>query len=325
MAAASTSPRTALVLGAGVIGLASAWRLREAGYAVTIWTRDDPLTTTSSVAGAIWYPFLAEPRRRVLDWSGATFTRLTELAREPHSGVRLQRVVEVFADEPDLWWREAVPAGAIERLAAADVPAPYGAAVALDAPVCDVPVHLPWLLGEVQRRGVAIERRAVASLDEGFEVADVVVNCTGLGAAELCADAELRPVRGQLLWCDGLAVPHAWIDDTTDVPGYAVPRSGGVVLGGTAQHGDGSREPRACDTESILAGARRAFPGLSRDDVTGVRVGLRPFRSSVRLGVEPRGDGHLLVHNYGHGGSGYTLAWGCADEVVSLVTAHAAR
>jgi D-amino-acid oxidase len=47
-------------------------------------------------------------------------------------------------------------------------------------------------------------------------------------------------------------------------------------------------------------------------------VGLRPGRSTVRLEAEPRGDG-LIVHDYGHGGAGVTLSWGCAEEVVALV------
>jgi D-amino-acid oxidase len=47
------------------------------------------------------------------------------------------------------------------------------------------------------------------------------------------------------------------------------------------------------------------------------RAGLRPFRPSVRLEhdrEEPR-----IVHNYGHGGAGYTLCWGCSQEVVRLL------
>jgi D-amino-acid oxidase len=43
----------------------------------------------------------------------------------------------------------------------------------------------------------------------------------------------------------------------------------------------------------------------------------------VRLEAEERGAG-TVVHCYGHGGAGVTLAWGCAEEVVELVTGAAA-
>ncbi|MDP9383942.1 MAG: hypothetical protein M3P50_01680, partial [Actinomycetota bacterium] len=46
-----------------------------------------------------------------------------------------------------------------------------------------------------------------------------------------------------------------------------------------------------------------------------IRAGLRPVREGgVRLEAEPLGDG-LVIHDYGHGGAGWTLAWGCALEV----------
>jgi D-amino-acid oxidase len=41
------------------------------------------------------------------------------------------------------------------------------------------------------------------------------------------------------------------------------------------------------------------------------RVGFRPTRPEIR--VEREGD---VIHNYGHGGSGLTLSWGCAREVL---------
>jgi D-amino-acid oxidase len=62
------------------------------------------------------------------------------------------------------------------------------------------------------------------------------------------------------------------------------------------------------------------LPALAAAEVDAaepVRVGLRPFRrGGVRLGREP---GRRLVHNYGHGGSGVTLSWGCALEAAELV------
>ena len=51
------------------------------------------------------------------------------------------------------------------------------------------------------------------------------------------------------------------------------------------------------------------------------RVGLRPFRKSgVRLEKEKLRDGRLVIHNYGHGGSGFTLSWGCGENVLQIAT-----
>lgn len=53
-------------------------------------------------------------------------------------------------------------------------------------------------------------------------------------------------------------------------------------------------------------------------------VGLRPGRSSVRLEIEQYPINHKIVniiHNYGHGGCGVTLCFGCAAEAVELVEA----
>jgi glycine/D-amino acid oxidase-like deaminating enzyme len=72
--------------------------------------------------------------------------------------------------------------------------------------------------------------------------------------------------------------------------------------------------------------------GGTRDDVTVVRtwVGLRPLRpGGVRLEAMPlrRRDGRhrVVVHNYGHGGSGLTLHWGCALDAAALVKHVAGR
>lgn len=63
-----------------------------------------------------------------------------------------------------------------------------------------------------------------------------------------------------------------------------------------------------------------AFAALTADDIVSVGCGLRPVRSAVRLEVERPAPQRLLIHNYGHGGAGITLSWGCATEVVALLT-----
>lgn len=306
----------AIVVGCGVIGIASALRLRDAGFEVEIWARELPEETTSAVAGAIWYPFLAEPRDRVRSWSAATFAELQSLAERPETGVHMREVVEVFDDaDPDLWWADAVPSATLLR--GADVPHGHAAAVRANVPVCDVPHHLRWLRDELDHRGVEVVRRTVTSLDEPLAVAPLVVNCTGLGARELCGDDELQAVRGQVLRMTGASVDAAWIDDTTPRPRYVIPRDGDLVVGGTAQPGDERTDPDPNETERILADAVAAFPQLCDAEVVDVRVGMRPYRSTVRLEREECSSGSV-VHNYGHGGSGYTVCWGCADEVASL-------
>jgi len=52
------------------------------------------------------------------------------------------------------------------------------------------------------------------------------------------------------------------------------------------------------------------------DRIFRITVCLRPFRAAgPRQDVERVGD-KLVVHNYGHGGSGWSLSWGSADVVV---------
>lgn len=307
-----------VVVGAGVVGLAAALQLRERGFAVEVVAAHGPMQGVSGVAGAIWYPFLAEPRERVLGWSRRTFARLSALAADPASGVVLQPVVELFTGPAATpWWAEA--AGPIAWLPPSAVPPPYRAALRVEVPVCDVPRHLPWLLHTAGARGVRFTWTRLASLDEAFTRAPAVVNCTGLAAAALCGDAELKPVRGQVLTVARVPGVGALIDDSEPQPFYVIPRGDELVLGGTAQAGDDRLEVDPADTAAILAGIARRVPALRDPQLRAVRVGLRPWRRTVRLERIDLAGGRRLVHDYGHGGSGFTLAWGCAEEVAALL------
>jgi D-amino-acid oxidase len=306
-----------VVVGAGFLGLSTAVRLLESGRSVAVWTADDPLATTSAVAAAIWYPFLAEPRHRVLGWSAATFRRLAALAGDPASGVRMIEAVQVFAAEPDVWWANAVDE--LRRLPAREVPAGFHAAIAVRVPLGDTSRYLPWLVGQVQQRGGSIERRRLLQLDEATAAAPAVVNCTGLGARELCGDRSLHAVRGQMLTVSKCDVPRALIDDTGARPLYVLPREHDIVLGGTVQDGNEDLTADAATSAAIQRDCVARMPQLAGATVRAVKVGLRPCRPEIRLERQACADGRRLVHCYGHGGSGFTLSWGCADEVIALL------
>jgi D-amino-acid oxidase len=101
---------------------------------------------------------------------------------------------------------------------------------------------------------------------------------------------------------------------------YVFPQPGRLVLGGTAEEDVWSTEPDPAAAEAIVARCAALLPGVAGARVLAHRVGLRPARDAVRLEREPLPDGRLLVHNYGHGGAGVTVAWGCAREAARLAS-----
>lgn len=295
-----------IVVGAGVVGLSCAVRLLEAGHRVDVVARDLPLETTSAVAAALWYPYLALPRDRVTSWSRTSYAVFGALAgTEPASGVRMVLGTEVFATaQADPWWADAVPG--LDR--ETSLPAGYADGWTFTTPVVEMPAYLPWLVGRVAELGGSLTRISLGALPEG---ADLVVNCSGLGARLLGEDRSVEPVRGQVVYVEQVGLDRWWLDG--DGPTYVVPRAHEIVVGGTSEEGEWSRTPDPEAAHEILERGSQLVPELRRARVLRHKVGLRPVRPAVRL--EREGD---VIHCYGHGGSGVTLSWGVAEEVVSL-------
>ncbi len=306
------------VVGAGVVGLSCAVRLLEAGHRVDVVARDLPLETTSAVAAAIWYPYRALPQGRVTAWARSTYAALEAIAdTEPDAGVRMVDGTEVHRrPPPEPWWAEAVPGLARETT----LPAGYGGGWSFRAPVADMSVYLPWLARRVSDLGGTLTRLTLSCLPparaEGADGPDLVVSCAGLGSRLLAGDRSVAPVRGQVVHLRHPDRPGGldrWCIDPAG-PTYVVPRSDVVVVGGTADEGDWSRTPSPATAEELVRRGRALVPELAGCAVVRHRVGLRPVRPAVR--VERVGD---VVHCYGHGGAGVTLAWGTADEVVATL------
>jgi D-amino-acid oxidase len=248
---------------------------------------------------------------------------LGALAGEPSAGVHQShgREVSRAATAPPSW-ADLLPD--LRVLAAAELPAGFSSGWSYTAPSVSMPVYLEYLIRRYQSLGGTVGYATVTSL--ASVDAPVVVNCTGIGARALVPDASLVPVRGQVVVAENPGISEFYIDHGTDgTPDYvyAFPHGEVVILGGTAEEGAADWAPRPEVSARILRDCAAAFPVLRDARVVTERVGLRPCRPEVRLEEEALPGGRVLWHNYGHGGAGVTLSWGCAREITAGVLAGA--
>nr|WP_202551434.1 FAD-dependent oxidoreductase [Streptomyces sp. SID8352] len=303
-------------MGGGVIGLTTAVVLAERGRRVRLWTREPVERTTSAVAGALWWPYRVEPVALARRWALRSLDVYEELAARPgETGVRMVEGVlgETGREEVEGWAAARLPG-----LRAATAGEYAGTGLWARLPLIDMAAHLPWLRARLLAAGGTVESRAVARLSEAD--APVVVNCTGLGARELVPDPSVRPVRGQLVVVENPGI-RTWVVSTDPVSGemaYFFPQPGRLLLGGTAEEDAWSAEPDPAVAAAIVRRCAALRPEIAGARVLEHRVGLRPARDTVRLERRALPDGRVLVHNYGHGGGGITVAWGCAEEAARL-------
>ncbi|MER5181140.1 FAD-dependent oxidoreductase [Streptomyces sp. NPDC002896] len=315
-----------IVVGGGVIGLTTAIVLAEQGRSVRVWTREPAGRTTSAVAGGLWWPYRIEPEAQVGDWSLRSLRIYEELAaRSGETGVRMVEGVQAGTQLDELGdWAAQVPG--LRAARAGEAGAYAGEGLWARLPLIDMPTYLGWLGERLLAAGGSVEERALGQLSEAVDEASVVVNCSGLGARELVADPAVRPVRGQLVVVEnpGITTWFTAADPASHATTYFLPQPYGLLLGGTADEDDWSLEPDPAVAEEIVKRCAQIRPEIAGARVLEHRVGLRPARDAVRLDREILPGGGVLVHNYGHGGAGVTVAWGCAEEAARLVGGAAA-
>ncbi|KAK6955984.1 hypothetical protein Daesc_003631 [Daldinia eschscholtzii] len=221
----------------------------------------------------------------------------------------------------------------------------YGAVDAYEllAPVIDTDKAMVWLTELVESKGANLVTETIrgdlVEIEDGLRArfeADAIVNCTGLQAQELAGDESVYPIRGGLIRVinDGTDFPkiEAALTITADAAHSAneiiflVPRNDNILLIG------GITEPHEWNLDLNLntpiirrmrERCERFLPGLENarvDPEYPFAQGLRPFRGqNVRVERELRRTGSRIVHSYGHGGAGWSLSFGCARDVATLV------
>lgn len=304
--------------------MSTARLLLDNGHRVTLVSGDPLHQTTSHLAAAVWFPTAAGPAEAVARWSAFTFDTLARQAADGVPGVYLRESLVLYRDEADVLppyppWVEAV--GELRRARPDELPPGYPQGLRFVVPLVEMPTYLPQLFESVTRSGAQHVPRRLTALDQVLDLApDIVVNAAGLAAGALAGDDSTFPVRGQIVRVVNPGLSLSVRDEHH--PGgraYVHPRTQDCIVGGTLEVGEWDTTPNADTTAAILERCADIAPELADAHVIESVVGLRPGRREIRLEIDEALLPVPVIHNYGHGGSGITVGWGCATDVASLV------
>lgn len=306
-----------LVLGAGVIGLTTGIRLAEDGHRVRIRSAHEPLATTSALATAMIGPTFAPPEAPERRWEATTVAELTGSPEMP--GVHLCHG-RLIARPPDMTPPLADEIPGFAPCTAGELPPGYQTGFWVTLPLIDMEPYLAHLRQRFLGAGGELEIRPVGSLVEAAGECRRLVNCTGLAARHLVPDQQVTPVRGVKLVVENPGLTTFLMEAPLSSTWAGLhPHGDHVVIGGVAEEGAESAAPDADEAATMLQRCVEIEPRLADAPIIEHRVGARPGRPTIRLEAEVI-EGARCVHNYGHGGIGVTMAWGCAEDAAALVT-----
>ena len=217
-------------------------------------------------------------------------------------------------------------------------------------PVVNAPKMLEHMLSQIEKdekANVDVETGMVyESVDHMIDTAreldcNAVVNCTGLGSQHVLSDSELVGARGILHYYDRENCPRRpeisqmlrhdaiimtedapWGTDT--MPCYMIPRGKDIAVGGSYIEHDTETEVREHETKRLLSNAALLGIDIEKTKPKSTWTGFRPFRSKIRceldqaIASQPQ-RAVKVVHNYGFGGSGWTINVGAAKECTRIL------
>jgi D-amino-acid oxidase len=320
--------KSVAIVGAGISGLTCGVVFAERGFRVAIFAEQIGQQTTSGAAGALWFPYDAEPIAKVIPWALATYKVLVDLTKASRSGVSIIELRQYCRTGgiqiPD--WAHSLGAS-VNSSAPTVIPSEvegsldisvFKSGFSLRVPLMDTTIYLDYLANRFQRAGGSINPGVrLSKLEHVDPKFDLVINCAGIGARELAHDVDLEPHRGQVAIVPKIDHLQCAIVCDDDPLMYAIPRTNDCVFGGTNEVSENLNADPAI-TNAIVSDCARVLK-MEAPRVLRERVGLRPFRKSgVRLEGEKLSDGRTVIHNYGHGGAGFTMSWGCAENVFKL-------
>ncbi|XP_013183809.2 D-amino-acid oxidase [Amyelois transitella] len=318
------------ILGGGVNGFANAVKIKEKfrDFEVVLISKDFSPYTTGDGSGGLWYPYLCgdkTPERILMRWGCETYRLLHKLWLEGGHNVSL--VPMYYLHQRKETYRRPMWASHVfgyHELGPKELQyfskrysSQYVAGEMFTSFVSRPPTIISYLEKRfLELNGKIIHADITSLSDDILKDYDVLINCTGLGARTIVADKTVYPIRGQIA-----RVKAPWLCEVVmdnDRENYILPNADFCVLGGTHQENDYNTHVYIVDSDMVINGCTDIIPSLKNAEVLSEWVGLRPGRNEVRLEAEER-DNKLIIHNYGHGGSGLTLFWGCATDVLAIL------
>ncbi|MEO1035939.1 MAG: FAD-dependent oxidoreductase [Pseudomonadota bacterium] len=266
--AVSSNPKSVAVLGSGVMGLTTSLLLAEKGLAVALYAADFPPHTTSNVAAAVWLPssyfdrdvvtpdFLTSDRANIR----SSFRRFLAFVNRPRYGVYWNTYHLLRQSAPKTQREQPGGDDLYPELTYSVNNNLFGFAhqKKMRVLMIDPMLYLPSLMQDAQIAGVRTRQERFESTDQVLSLnADVIVNCTGMGAKTLFDDTSMYPVQGQLTHLlPQPEINYSYVVPTEDGYLYMFPRRGSIVLGGTSIKGAYSTEPDMALARRMIAGHR---------------------------------------------------------------------
>ncbi|XP_060563958.1 D-aspartate oxidase-like isoform X2 [Ruditapes philippinarum] len=318
-----------VVVGAGVVGLSTAIHIQKQrpSTQVTVVADKFEKQTTSHGAGGLFRPnlehLLGVDPDTVTRWSHEGFNFYSKLAVSPEAAETGHMVMPgyVFSNteiknplyKSVVFSFRQLSSEELEKLAVK-----YKFGYQVTTVITDCSRFMPWLMRKFKEQGGVVENKHVDNLEEFVGKYDVVVNCSGIHSRELVGDRSVYPIRGHLIRLKAPWIKY-WV--YTEDSAYFIPGYDSLAIGGVRQKDNYNLEIDPKDTAGILERCYKLWPSLQGAPVLSEWVDLRPHRDPLRLEKEtmkfPKGSLNV-VHNYGHGALGITLAWGTGKEASQL-------
>jgi glycine/D-amino acid oxidase-like deaminating enzyme len=255
------------VIGSGVMGLSTARLVQEAGFPVTIYTKDLPPHTTSNVAGGQISPFghyredavTPEWRQQFKAAMAYSWRRFQIMVGDDY-GIRWLPTFEETSRTaiPSDWMDPYYPN--VRMLTQREHPFQLDRVITFNTMYVETGRYLRQMLEDFRIAGGTVQRRSFEAPQAISELPEkLVFNCTGIGARALFNDEELRPVRGQL----AVLLPQPEVRYAASGRwGYMFPRSDGILLGGTFEEDVWETTPEPAAISRIVSSHQRFFESL---------------------------------------------------------------